>query len=162
SVANRLEVSLEHLMNETFLVLEVVIELSLAGAGRLDDVVRAGGGDALLVKQIGRRGENPPSGLVSSGRAHGHDTPSDCTKGSNSNDSRLSGALSCSPPSCTCSSPVDLVRFLFTPVDASRVHASTVVLDRLPFLFMEMMMAIAERVKNDWGVIVDHVDVLEL
>jgi hypothetical protein len=27
---------------------------------------------------------------------------------------------------------------------------------------MEMMMAIAERVKNDWGVIVDHVDVLEL
>src|SRR5262249_57171375 len=50
AVANRVEVRLQHLVNEAVLVLEVVIELALAGPRRLDDLVRARRRDALFVK----------------------------------------------------------------------------------------------------------------
>src|SRR5258708_26384903 len=47
------QVGLQHLVNETFLVLEIVIELALAGIRRLDDLIGTGGADPLFVKQIG-------------------------------------------------------------------------------------------------------------
>lgn len=44
-------------MDQTLLVLEIMIELAFAGAGCLDDFIGAGEVDSLLVKQV-RRGGN--------------------------------------------------------------------------------------------------------
>src|SRR5262249_48584175 len=48
SLANRLEVHLQDLVNEALFIPEVVIELSFAGARRVDDLIRARGRHALL------------------------------------------------------------------------------------------------------------------
>jgi hypothetical protein len=41
---------LQHFMYQPFLAFEVVIELALSRAGRIDNVVRAGSVDSLFVK----------------------------------------------------------------------------------------------------------------
>src|SRR5262249_20106385 len=50
-----LQIGLQYLVDESLLALEVVVELALARAGRLDDLVRARRADPLLVKQVGGR-----------------------------------------------------------------------------------------------------------
>src|SRR5262249_40960715 len=50
--------ALQHLVDQAFFALEVVIELALPGGRSLDDFVRAGGANSLLVEQIGGHLEN--------------------------------------------------------------------------------------------------------
>src|SRR5262245_2521600 len=70
---------MEHLVDEAFLVFEIVIELALAGSGRFDDLVGACGRDALFVKEVGRRGQNIPSGLIPSHGTRRHLPAPVCT-----------------------------------------------------------------------------------
>src|SRR5262249_34002234 len=56
-----LQIDLKDLMDESLLALEVVVELALARAGGLDDLVRARRADALLGKQIGGRPDDAES-----------------------------------------------------------------------------------------------------
>src|SRR5262249_24920572 len=56
-----LQIGLQHLVDESLLALEVVVELALARAGGLDDLVRARRADPLLVKQVGGRPDDAES-----------------------------------------------------------------------------------------------------
>src|SRR5262249_43292528 len=72
AIADLVEVGEQDLMHEALLVLEVMVELPLPGSGRLDDLVGARGRDSLLVEEVRRRAEDPPSRLVASSRARCH------------------------------------------------------------------------------------------
>lgn len=50
-------------MHNALFAFEVVIELSLPGAGGVDDFVRAGGAHPLLVEQVQRGLDNSKSGI---------------------------------------------------------------------------------------------------
>src|SRR5262249_48960493 len=63
-VTDGLEIGLEALVHEAFLVLEVVIELALPRARSLDDLVRAGRGHSLPVEEVGGRGQDLPPRVV--------------------------------------------------------------------------------------------------
>src|SRR5215472_5331586 len=60
---NLVKIRLEHFVNETFLALEVVIELAFSGSRSLDDVIGAGRTRSLLVKQVRCRANNSQAGF---------------------------------------------------------------------------------------------------
>ena len=60
-----LEVRLQNLVHEPFFVLEVVIKLPLARIRRFDNVIRAGGVNALFVEQVGGGSNDAKSGIRS-------------------------------------------------------------------------------------------------
>src|SRR5215470_17468972 len=63
---NLVKIRLEHFVNETFLALEVVIELPFSGSRSLDDVIGAGRPRSLLVKQVRCRANNSQAGFRAS------------------------------------------------------------------------------------------------
>jgi hypothetical protein len=67
-----LEPGLEHLVNQPFLAPEIVVELALSGARGGDDLVRARGGDALLVEKVGGGADDPEPGFRALGSMGGH------------------------------------------------------------------------------------------
>src|SRR5262245_35122210 len=73
-------IELEDFMNEPLFALEIVIELTFAGSGNLNDFVWARSTDTLFVKQIGCSMNDPESCLGSLRGLGGHKAPSySCT-----------------------------------------------------------------------------------
>src|SRR5215472_15787324 len=66
---------LENLVNQALFVLEIVIELALAGSRGFDDLVRAGKVYPLLMKQVGGRLDNSKPGVSSGSIVSFHGDP---------------------------------------------------------------------------------------
>src|SRR5262249_32728744 len=58
AILDRCQVALQHLVDQALFALEVVIELALPGAGSLNDFIRAGSANSLLVEQVSGNPDN--------------------------------------------------------------------------------------------------------
>ena len=58
AVLNGCQVALQHLVDQALFALEVVIELAFPGGGSLNDFIRAGSANSLLMEQIGGNPNN--------------------------------------------------------------------------------------------------------
>ena len=70
---DRARIELEHFVDQPLFAFEVVVELTRAGSGRLDNLVRAGGPDTLFMRQLGGGLNNSEPRLGSLRRPRWHD-----------------------------------------------------------------------------------------
>src|SRR5262249_47150793 len=61
AVSNGIQMALQDFVHQPLLVLEIVIKLTLSGAGTFDDLIRARRPNSLAVEQVGRGLQDPKS-----------------------------------------------------------------------------------------------------